>query len=215
MKTVPVTAIEAVLPQTQCTRCGYPDCHSYATAIAAGTPHNQCPPGGPETIVKLSELLGRKMTALNPDNGQHGPKLLAQIDESRCIGCVKCIKACPVDAISGGPKRMHTVIQSECNGCELCVAPCPMDCIDMVPAPIQYNQLEPDQYQQRYHARTKRLIRERENKLGAQRHARQGGLKQVQSDQDTVQARQDFVKAAAARAKAKRLAKLNNNAQEQ
>nr|WP_235603168.1 RnfABCDGE type electron transport complex subunit B [Piscirickettsia litoralis] len=131
---------------------------------------------------------------------------MAKIDESRCIGCVKCIKACPVDAISGGPKRMHTIIQSECSGCELCIAPCPMDCIDIIPAPIQYSELQSEQYKQRYHARTLRLERDREEKLDAQRQARQGGLKQAQSEQATIKARQDFVKAAAARAKAKRLA---------
>ncbi|MGB3072607.1 MAG: electron transport complex subunit RsxB [Ottowia sp.] len=118
------------LPQTQCTRCGYPDCASYAQAIATDhAPINQCPPGGAEGIRRLAALTGLAEEPLNPDNGIEGPRSVAWIDEAWCIGCTLCIKACPVDCIVGGNKRMHTVIESQCTGCELCVPACPVDCI--------------------------------------------------------------------------------------
>ncbi len=128
------SAIDALLPQTQCTRCGYPTCRDYAEAMARGDANiNQCPPGGTETIVALAALTGRALTPLNKDNGlEHAPKV-AFIDEERCIGCTKCLPPCPVDAILGARQRMHTVIAEVCTGCELCVAPCPVDCIVMVP----------------------------------------------------------------------------------
>ena len=126
--------IDAVLPQTQCTRCGYPACRAYAEAIAAGDAQiNQCPPGGAATIATLAQLLGRAALPLNPANGIEGPLLVAQIDEEACIGCARCLPPCPVDAIIGAHKQMHTVVLSLCTGCELCVAPCPVDCIAMVP----------------------------------------------------------------------------------
>ena len=122
--------IDAVLPQTQCTRCGYPDCRHYAEAIAAGeAPINQCPPGGARGVEWLAAMTGRAVLALNPANGEEGPRRLAVIDEAWCIGCTLCIKACPVDCIVGAPKCMHTVIESLCTGCELCVPVCPVDCI--------------------------------------------------------------------------------------
>ena len=124
--------IDAALPQTQCTRCGYPDCAAYARAIA--TEHvaiNQCPPGGVEGIARLSALTGQPATPLNPDNGLEGPLTLAVIDENWCIGCTLCIKACPTDAIIGANKRMHTVIAEYCTGCELCIPVCPVDCISL------------------------------------------------------------------------------------
>jgi electron transport complex protein RnfB len=125
--------IDALLPQTQCTRCGYPGCKPYAEAIASGAAEiNQCPPGGSTTIAALAELLHREAIPLNPENGVEGPTLVAQIDESACIGCTKCLPPCPVDAIVGARKQMHTVISELCTGCELCVAPCPVDCIKMV-----------------------------------------------------------------------------------
>jgi electron transport complex protein RnfB len=127
--------IDAALPQTQCTRCGYPDCRSYAEAIAAGdAPINQCPPGGAEGIARLARLTGRPAQALNPLNGHEGPRRLAVIDEAWCIGCTLCLKACPVDCIVGGPKSMHTVIEPLCTGCELCIPACPVDCISLVDA---------------------------------------------------------------------------------
>jgi electron transport complex protein RnfB len=131
----PATAIDALLPQTQCTRCGYEGCRPYAEAIARNEAAiNQCPPGGAATIAALAQLLGRKALALNPANGVEGPATVAQIDESRCIGCAKCLPPCPVDAILGAPRHMHTVLVELCTGCELCVAPCPVDCIQMIPA---------------------------------------------------------------------------------
>lgn len=127
-------AIDALLPQTQCTRCGFDGCLPYAEAIASGEAEiNQCPPGGARTIDALAQLLGRPALPLNPANGVEQPERVALIDESRCIGCAKCLPPCPVDAIIGAGRRMHTVVASLCTGCELCVAPCPVDCIAMIP----------------------------------------------------------------------------------
>ncbi|HET8695338.1 MAG TPA: electron transport complex subunit RsxB [Aquabacterium sp.] len=127
--------INLLLPQTQCTRCGYPDCASYAQAIAQGRAGiNQCPPGGEEGIARLAQLTGLPAEPLNPEFGSEGPRFLAVIDENWCIGCTLCIKACPVDCIVGAPKHMHTVIEDQCTGCELCIPACPVDCITLVPA---------------------------------------------------------------------------------
>ncbi|MBE7419121.1 MAG: electron transport complex subunit RsxB [Ideonella sp.] len=124
--------IEDALPQTQCTRCGYPDCRGYARAIAQQqAPIDRCPPGGAEGIARLAALTGRPMTALDPQCGTEAPRALAVIDEEWCIGCTLCIEACPVDCIAGSHKRMHTVIDALCTGCELCVPVCPVDCIAM------------------------------------------------------------------------------------
>jgi len=134
MRMPTVDDIDALLPQTQCTRCGYSGCRPYAEAIATGAaPINQCPPGGAATIEALAALLGTAAVALNPANGTEGPPLVAQIDEEACIGCAKCLPPCPVDAIIGAHRQMHTVVLALCTGCELCVAPCPVDCITMVP----------------------------------------------------------------------------------
>lgn len=133
-----IKAIDEWLPQTQCTQCSYPRCHDYAVAIADGEADiNQCPPGGDVTIRGLASLLGKIGKPLNPKFGVHKPKQVAVIDESVCIGCVMCIKACPTDAIIGSAKRMHTVIERDCTGCELCLEPCPVDCIDMIDQPQQ------------------------------------------------------------------------------
>ena len=124
--------ILAVLPQTQCTRCGYPDCEAYAIAIEnqeAGI--NQCPPGGEEGIQRLSAVTGLPALPLNPENGLEGPRHIAWIDEQWCIGCTLCISACPTDAILGASKQMHTVIEDACTGCELCLPVCPVDCIHL------------------------------------------------------------------------------------
>src|SRR5450432_992823 len=129
-----VDDIDALLPQTQCTRCGYNGCRPYAQAIAAGAAAiNQCPPGGAATITALANLTGHRALPLNPANGAEGPPLVAHIDEQACIGCAKCLPPCPVDAIIGAQKQMHTVLLTLCTGCELCIAPCPVDCIRMVP----------------------------------------------------------------------------------
>jgi electron transport complex protein RnfB len=121
-----------VLPQTQCTRCGFPDCAAYADAIAQGTANiNQCPPGGDEGIRRLTEVSGQAYIPLNPEHGQEGPRGLVWIDEDWCIGCTLCIEACPVDAIMGTHKRMHTVLEDVCTGCELCLPVCPVDCMHL------------------------------------------------------------------------------------
>lgn len=126
--------IDALLPQTQCTKCGYAGCKPYASAIAHGTADiNQCPPGGEEGVRALADLLGLAYKPLNPDHGLPQPKAVAFIDENVCIGCTLCIQACPVDAILGATKQMHTVISEECTGCDLCLPPCPVDCITMEP----------------------------------------------------------------------------------
>jgi electron transport complex protein RnfB len=122
--------IDAALPQTQCTRCGFPDCRAYAQAIADGEADiNQCPPGGAQGIARLAAITGRDIVALNPVHGAEAPRKLMFIDEAWCIGCTLCIEACPVDCIVGAPKRMHTVIEPLCTGCELCLPACPVDCI--------------------------------------------------------------------------------------
>lgn len=130
----PAERIDAWLPQTQCTLCGYPRCRAYAEALARGEADiNRCPPGGEVTIAALAELLDIAPKALDPSCGEHRARTVALINEAECIGCTLCIQACPVDAILGAAKLMHTVISDECIGCELCVAPCPVECIDMLP----------------------------------------------------------------------------------
>ena len=128
-----VDQIDEVLPQTQCGQCGYPGCRPYAEAIANGDEINKCPPGGESTIKKLADLMGVEPKPLDDAHGEEDVKKVAFIREDECIGCTKCIQACPVDAILGAAKHMHTVIAEECTGCDLCVDPCPVDCIDMVP----------------------------------------------------------------------------------
>ncbi|HEY3520932.1 MAG TPA: electron transport complex subunit RsxB [Rhodanobacteraceae bacterium] len=130
-----IDSIDALLPQTQCARCGYPACRPYAEAIARGeAPINRCPPGGDAGIRALAALTGQPMQALDPGCGEEMPARVAIIDEDICIGCTKCIQACPVDAIVGATKMMHTIIPQRCTGCELCIPPCPVDCIALVPA---------------------------------------------------------------------------------
>ncbi|MBT8139341.1 MAG: electron transport complex subunit RsxB [Gammaproteobacteria bacterium] len=128
-----VDQINAILPQTQCGQCGYPGCKPYAEAIANGDAINKCPPGGDAGIHALADLLDVEPIALDDEHGVEDVRKVAYIREAECIGCTKCIQACPVDAILGAAKQMHTVIVSECTGCDLCVEPCPVDCIDMLP----------------------------------------------------------------------------------
>ncbi len=140
-------AIDALLPQTQCAQCGYPGCRPYAEAVAAGAPIDLCPPGGQETIRSLGTLLGRETNTASVDQVESSVGLnteallarawLARIDESLCIGCYRCIQACPVDAIVGAPQLVHTVLADRCTGCELCLEPCPVDCIELVSKPAQ------------------------------------------------------------------------------
>jgi electron transport complex protein RnfB len=196
-----VRRIDALLPQTQCTQCGYQGCRPYAEAIATGGADiNQCPPGGKATIKALAELLGREIKALNPAHGVETERMVAVIEENRCIGCVLCIKACPVDAILGASKQMHTVIADECTGCKLCIAPCPVDCISLQPAPP----LDPQQagkaghYRRRFEARNTRLQRdqrEKAEKMRARRQALAG---------DDKEQKQAAIRAALERVKAKK-----------
>ena len=163
--------ILALLPQTQCTRCGYPDCESYAQAIHNElAPINQCPPGGQEGIQRLAELLGQSVIALNPANGSEGPRSVVWIDEDWCIGCTLCLEACPVDAIIGTHKRMHTVIEPLCTGCELCLPVCPVDCMHIENASGSqtgwqaWSKTQADEARSRYEARQQRLQSAKSNK---------------------------------------------------
>ena len=160
--------IDALLPQTQCTKCGYPSCRRYAEAVAAGeADFNQCPPAGAAGIRELASLLGRDAKPLNPANGVERNRRIAVIDEARCIGCTLCIQACPVDAIVGAAKLMHTVVTGLCSGCDLCVPPCPVDCIEMVPArgdDAVWDRPRADAARQRFERREARLARELEER---------------------------------------------------
>ncbi len=125
--------LNALLPQTQCTRCGYQDCRAYAEAIATqAAPINRCPPGGDEGINRLAALTGQPVLSLDLEHGQEGPRHVAVIDEAWCIGCTLCLPVCPTDAILGSNKLMHSVIEKHCTGCELCIPVCPVDCISLV-----------------------------------------------------------------------------------
>jgi electron transport complex protein RnfB len=159
--------LDAALPQTQCTRCGYPDCRSYAQAMAQGEAEiNRCPPGGAEGIVRLAQISGRPVLPLDLSRGAEVPRALAVIDEAWCIGCTLCIKACPVDCILGASKLMHTVIDHQCTGCELCVPVCPVDCIAMVPVtPGQtgwqaWTTPQADEARERYEWHRERTVRD-------------------------------------------------------
>lgn len=161
--------LEDLLPQTQCTKCGYDGCRPYAEAVANGMAnYNQCPPGGVEGVARLAALLGKPVIPLNPANGAERPRPQAVIDESLCIGCTLCIQACPVDAIVGAPKLMHTVVAELCTGCDLCVAPCPVDCISMVPVTGSatgwqaWSAQQADAARRRHTRRLARLAHERE-----------------------------------------------------
>ena len=158
--------VDAILPQTQCTKCGYPACRPYAEALAKGEAGiNQCPPGGDAGVRRLAALLARPYKPLDPAYGAEQLPRVAVIDETRCIGCTLCIKACPVDAIVGARKMMHTVVTELCTGCDLCLPPCPVDCIDMIPSaredPIgDFGRA--DAARERFEARKARLERRRQ-----------------------------------------------------
>lgn len=162
------TQIEDLLPQTQCTKCGFPACRPYAEAIATGhASYNQCPPGGEQGIKRLATLLGQPLLRLNPANGTEHPRSVAVIDEALCIGCTLCIQACPVDAIIGAPKQMHSVINDLCTGCDLCIPPCPVDCITMGNVSAEktgwdaWSQSQADAARERHNFRSDRLKREK------------------------------------------------------
>jgi electron transport complex protein RnfB len=161
-----VDRIDRALPQTQCTRCGYPDCRAYAQAIVEDRAAiNRCPPGGAEGVQRLAVLTGRPGMPLDSECGVEAPRRLAVIDEAWCIGCTLCIDACPVDCIVGAHKRMHTVVDGDCTGCELCLPACPVDCIAMVPVTGQrsgwqaWSAEQAERARQQYRERQARLSR--------------------------------------------------------
>lgn len=174
-----IPLIDALLPQTQCGKCGHEGCLPYAQEIAVGGAINKCPPGGSRTIAALAALLNTAVLPLDPANGVEAARTVAFIREDECIGCTKCIQACPVDAILGASKRMHTVIINECTGCDLCLAPCPVDCIDMLPLPVQALVANDENEQralsahwrQRYYERTQRLERQHDANIARRKLA--------------------------------------------
>ena len=171
--------IDALLPQTQCTRCGYDGCWPYAEAVACNEAAiNQCPPGGRATINALADLLRLPPLPLNPANGVEAEATIAVIDEALCIGCFKCVLACPVDAIVGAPKLMHTVLGAECSGCDLCLPPCPVNCITMVPreATLPAPATQAPHWRASHDARAARLVHERESRDVARQRRRAATL---------------------------------------
>ncbi len=209
-------ALDAALPQTQCTRCGYPDCSHYAQAIADGEAGiNRCPPGGAEGVLRLSRLTGLAPQPLEPSCGHEGPRALAVIDEAWCIGCTLCIKACPVDCIVGAPKQMHTVIDDQCTGCELCVPVCPVDCIAMAPVTPgrsgwqAWSADQADASRQRYafhRLRVERELRENDERLAAKAAAKLADLPahSQHTDPDVLARKRAVIEAALQRARARR-----------
>lgn len=201
--------IDALLPQTQCTKCGHAGCRPYAEAVAAGEPINRCPPGGVAGIAKLAALLGRQPLPLDPACGEERERRVALIEASLCIGCTKCIAACPVDAIIGASKRMHTVIPELCSGCDLCVPVCPVDCIEMVPAAPAlppWGEGDANAARARHGRRAERLARE---KVETDRRFERVGMTKLarleEEPQDDATARKRLVIEAAIRRARERL----------
>ncbi len=214
----------AALPQTQCTRCGYPDCRGYAQAMADGSADiNRCPPGGAEGIHRLAALTGRAVLPLDPARGSEGPRALAVIDEAWCIGCTLCIKACPVDCIVGASKLMHTVIDPLCTGCELCVPVCPVDCIAMFPVTgsrtgwLAWSAAQADEARQRYafhQWRLQRELQENDERLAARAEARLADLagQGTVTDPAALAAKRAVIDAARQRARARQAAADSDDA---
>jgi Na+-translocating ferredoxin:NAD+ oxidoreductase subunit B len=208
--------IHALLPQTQCTRCGFPDCARYAQAIADGeAPINQCPPGGAQGIVRLAQATGQAPLPLDPARGTEGPRTVAFIDENWCIGCTLCMKVCPTDAIVGSNKRMHTVIEPYCTGCELCIPVCPVDCIVLENVTGErtgwdaWSQPRADEALERYERRERRLAREareHEARLEAKAKDKLANLPQLTKNAEgaELERKRSVIEAALARARAKR-----------
>lgn len=209
-------AIDALLPQTQCTRCGYPDCRRYAEAIATGQADiNRCPPGGAEGVQRLAALTGRPALPLDAACGAEGPVLRAVIDEAWCIGCTLCITACPVDCIVGAPKQMHTVVAGQCTGCELCVPACPVDCITLVNVSGEHTgwqawtPAQADEARERHafhRLRTERAQRENEARLAAKAQAKLADLPAASrlTDPAALDRKRAVIEAALARARQRR-----------
>jgi len=207
--------LDAVLPQTQCTRCGYPDCRTYAEAMAASEADiNRCPPGGAAGIARLADITGRAVMPLDASHGVEGPRQLAVIDEAWCIGCTLCIKACPVDCIVGASKLMHTVIDPLCTGCELCIPVCPVDCISLVPVTGErtgwqaWSPVQADEARDRYAFHRERLERDRrenDERLVAKARAKLADLAAHSrfTDEDTLAAKRAVIEAALQRAAAR------------
>ena len=208
--------IDAALPQTQCTRCGYPNCRAYARAMAdEDAAINRCPPGGAEGIARLAALTGRAATALDPACGGEGPRRVAFVDEAWCIGCTLCIKACPVDCIIGAAKRMHVVIEDQCTGCELCIPACPVDCIvleDATPGRSGWAawggaqaQAARERYLER-NARRERAQREGDERLAIKAAAKLADLAQhgAPGEPAALERKRTAIEAALARARTRR-----------
>ncbi len=201
-------AIDALLPQTQCRRCGFTGCRPYAEAIAAGQALiNRCPPGGALGVARLATLLNTAPLPLDPAYGEEGPRTVARVQAEHCIGCTKCIQACPVDAIIGASKRMHTIIPELCTGCELCVPPCPVDCITIEPLEPQplpvWSESEARAARQRHQARGERLIRvaaQRDQRQTVRATAKLAALQLEPTDRETARKR-TVIEAAIARAR--------------
>ena len=206
----------AALPQTQCTRCGYPDCAAYASAIASGAADiNQCPPGGAQGIRRLAALTGKDVVPLNPVHGAETPRTVAIIDEDWCIGCTLCIAACPTDAIMGANKRMHTVIESCCTGCELCLPVCPVDCIQLANVSgaatgwDAWSAAQADQARDRYafsQQRRQRAQADSDQRLEKKAMAKLADLPahSLHTDPEILERKRAVIEAALARARAKR-----------
>ncbi|CUI41564.1 electron transport complex subunit RsxB [Achromobacter aegrifaciens] len=200
--------IDALLPQTQCTKCGYDGCRPYADAIADGSaPINRCPPGGDDGIAALAVLLDTPILPLDATRGEPGPLLVARIDEAHCIGCTLCIQACPVDAIVGANKHMHTVLADWCTGCDLCVAPCPVDCIQMVPAGRAWNSQDAAISRQRHRshlARTERLTADNARLMAPEAAAAPSASAPAADEARNEDRKRSAIESALARARARR-----------